>query len=76
MKIINNGECLDGFGKFIRDGRERKDLFQSDVAELLGISQPFYSMIERGERQVDFVLALEICKVLNLDINDFVRTYI
>jgi transcriptional regulator with XRE-family HTH domain len=75
MKIINNSECLDGFGKFIRDGRERKDLFQSDVAELLGISQPFYSMIERGERQVDFVLALEICKVLGLDINDFIRTY-
>jgi transcriptional regulator with XRE-family HTH domain len=75
MKIINNSECLSGFGEFIKNGREAKCLRQSDVAELVDISQAYYSMIERGERQVDFVLALEITKALNIDINDFIRSY-
>lgn len=76
MKIINNSECLIGFGEFIKNGREARGLRQSDVAEQLDISQAYYSMIERGERQVDFVLALEITKALGLDVSDFIRKFI
>ena len=76
MKKIENSECLGkDFGSFIRTARERKDMFQSEVAELVGITQPYYSLIERGERVVDFVLALKICKVLQIDIRDFIAKY-
>ena len=77
MKKIENSECLVGFGKFIKEGREKRDMFQSEVASLVGITQPYYSVIENGakERNVDLVLALKICQVLRLDINDFIKQY-
>ena len=77
MKKIENSECLIGFGNFIKEGREKKDMLQSEVAALVGITQPYYSVIERGskDRNVDLVLALKICQVLHLDINDFIKQY-
>ena len=75
MKIIDNSECLVGFGDFIRSQRERLGRFQGDVAAEIGISQVYYSQIERGVRNVDLVLALEICKVLKLDINKYIKKY-
>lgn len=76
MRQIDSALCNEAFGKFIREGRERKGLFQADVADKLGISQGYYSHIERGTRTVDFVVALKICQFLGLDINDFVKTQI
>lgn len=77
MKKIENSECLIGFGKFIKEGRRKRDMLQSEVAELVGISQPYYSMIEKGteDRNVDLVLALKICRVLRLNISDFTKQY-
>lgn len=77
MKNIENSECLIGFGRFIRDGRKKRDMLQAEVAQAVGISQPYYSMIENGadDRNVDLVLAIKICKVLHLDISDFVKQY-
>lgn len=75
MKKIENSECLVGFGKFIKSGREKRDMFQSEVAMEVGISQAYYSYLERGEREIDFVLALKICQVLNLDLSDFISAY-
>lgn len=77
MKKIENSECLIGFGKFIKEGRKKRDMYQAEVAQAVGISQPYYSMIENGseDRNVDLVLALKICKVLRLDISDFVKQY-
>ncbi len=75
MKKIENSECLVGFGNFIKEGRERRDMFQSEVAQICGITQSFYSYIERGERSVDLPLAIKICQALRLDINEFIKKY-
>lgn len=77
MKKIENSECLLGFGKFIKEGRKKRDMLQKEVAEAVGISQPYYSMLENGteDRNIDLVLALKICRVLRLDISDFVKQY-
>jgi DNA-binding XRE family transcriptional regulator len=77
MKKIENSECLIGFGRFIKDGRKKRDMLQAEVAQAVGISQPYYSMIENGadDRNVDLVLAIKICNVLRLDISDFVKQY-
>ena len=77
MKKIENNECQIGFGNFIKAGRKRKDMLQSEVAEIVGIPQSYYSVIERGakDRNVDLVLAMRICQALDLDISDFIKTY-
>ncbi len=77
MKKIENSECLIGFGKFIKEGREKRDMLQTEVAQLVGITQAYYSIIENGskDRNVDLVLALKICQVLRLDLNDFIKPY-
>ena len=59
------------FGQFIRGARLRQNLLQKEVAAKLNISQVYYCYIETGSRIVDFPLALEICRVLELDLNDF-----
>lgn len=75
MKKIENKDCLIAFGKFIAAEREKQELYQRDVAEKIGISQVYYSYIERGERTVDLVLALRICDALELDLRDFIASY-
>jgi transcriptional regulator with XRE-family HTH domain len=76
MKIIDNSECLIGFGNFVKEGREKLHLHQSDAATLIGISQPYFSQIERGGRNVDLVLAIKICNSLNLDLNDYIKRFL
>ena len=63
------------FGVFIRDGREARGMTQREVAPLLGVSQGYYGQIELGIRHVDFVMAMRICQILELDINDFIKKY-
>jgi transcriptional regulator with XRE-family HTH domain len=75
MKIIENNECLIEFGKFIKRGREQKNLYQTEVAEQLGVTQAYYSRIESGQRNVDLVMAMKICSILGLKINDYIREY-
>lgn len=77
MKKIDNSECLIGFGNFIKDGRAKRDMYQEEVAALVGISQAYLSYIERGskDRNVDLVLAMKLCQVLRLDLNDFIKQY-
>lgn len=75
MKIIENSECLTAFGEFIRRGREKKDLYQTEVAEQLGVTQAYYSQIESGKRNVDLVLAMRICTILEVNLQDYISTY-
>lgn len=71
MKMFESKEVYALFGEFAKQGRLRKDLYQYEVGEMLGITQSSYSHIENGSRQISFALILNICEVLDLDINDF-----
>lgn len=71
--MIDDTLCKVAFGQFIRRGREFQHLYQSQVAEQLGVSQQYYSKIESGHRNVDFVQALKICQILHLDLSDFIK---
>lgn len=64
------------FGEYIKRARETQHLYQQQVAEQLGITQQYYSHIENGTRNVDFVVAVKICNVLNLNVNEFIARYI
>lgn len=53
--------------KSLRDGRLDSGLRQVDVAEALGRPQSYVAKIESGERSVDFIEVLDICRVIRLD---------
>ena len=76
MKKIENSVCLRNFGNWIKGERERKGMTQTEIATMVGIDQTYYSKIELAHRKVDFVMALNICKALKLDLSDFIKTQI
>lgn len=63
------------FGDFIRERRLQRDMYQREVAEMVGVSQSYYSLVENGEREVDLVLAMKICSALRLDLSKFISKY-
>jgi len=73
MKLIENEKIASEFGIFIREAREKQGLLQADVADKLNVSRSYYARIEGGNRDIYFTLAINLCQVLNLDINDFMQ---
>jgi transcriptional regulator with XRE-family HTH domain len=73
MKVIDKEIVMEEFGSFIRDARESKGLLQAEVAEEVGVSRSYYAYIETGKREIYFSLAINICRVLDLDINYFIK---
>lgn len=55
--------------KRIRDLREDKDLTQTDVAKVLGISQRSYSYYENGERTLTPEILIKLSKFHNVSID-------
>lgn len=76
MNRIDNSELLRDFGELIKQQRERRELTQAEVGQMIGLHQTYYGKIELGKRVVDFATAINICKVLGLDISDFIKTHI
>ena len=54
--------------KWLKQQREEKGLSARKVAELLGISESYYSLIEKGERQktLDFSLVVMLSRILDV----------
>lgn len=76
MARAKNSEFYIRFGEFVRKAREDKGLTQIDMANACGLTQSFYSKVERGDREVSFENALRICVELNLNMKDFIREYL
>jgi transcriptional regulator with XRE-family HTH domain len=51
----------------LREARLRSNLRQADVAASLGKPQSYVAKVERGERRIDLVEFLNLCKVLKLN---------
>ena len=73
---IDVRDCHAAFGKYIKAARERKGMSQAEVARKLEVSQPYYSRIEAGKREVDLAFAFKICDVMGVDMRDFVNKYL
>ena len=76
MEMINVNDCHEAFGKYIKNARIQRGMSQGTVAERLGFSQPYYSRIESGKRDVDLAVAFKICATVGVDIRDFVNKYL
>lgn len=57
-------------GKFIKQKRKEGKLTQSELAEKLNITDRTISKWENGNCMPDAGLIPEICKILNITIND------
>ena len=53
----------------IRDLREDKDLNQTSVAKMLGMSQTGYSKYETGENDVPTVILIRLAKFYNTSVD-------
>ncbi|OOZ43302.1 helix-turn-helix domain-containing protein [Solemya velum gill symbiont] len=54
--------------------RETAGLSQETLAERLGTKQNFISKYERGERTLDFIEVLQVCKACGYDPAMLIRT--
>ena len=55
--------------KRIKDLREDNDKFQKDIAELLGISQQYYSAYENGKRTIPIQHLITLAKYYDTSID-------
>ena len=60
-------------GLNIKAERNRKNLTQFQLAELVGISESTISLIERGLQTPSIFLVYNIAKVLMIDINELLK---
>jgi transcriptional regulator with XRE-family HTH domain len=58
---------------FIRQARLDSGLTQQEMAKALKKPQSFVSKYEIGERKLNVIEFIEICKVLTLDSGDFLK---
>jgi DNA-binding XRE family transcriptional regulator len=73
MKTFDKEKVAVEFGAFVREARERQGMLQADVAEKLGVSRSYYTLIEAGKRDIYFATAVDICRILRLDFDEFVK---
>ncbi len=55
--------------KRIKDLREDHDMYQKDVAKLLGISQQYYSEYEKGKRTIPIQHLITLAKFYKTSID-------
>ena len=76
MRDIEKMECLEQLGKAIKEKRIEMGMTQKQVCELVGLpSQGHYSQIEAGQRDAEFVTLVKICRLLNIDLNAIIASY-
>jgi len=56
----------------IKEARAAKGLVQRDVAKAIGMSQPYYAQIERGERRLTTDIQIKIANALGVNPADLV----
>ena len=55
--------------KRVKDLREDNDLFQKDIARVLGISQQYYSEYEKGNRPITIEKIITLAQYYNTSID-------
>lgn len=55
---------------YLKSLRLRKNLTQTEISDMLGISQSAYYQYESGKQKVPYNTAMKISEILSVDIND------
>jgi transcriptional regulator with XRE-family HTH domain len=64
MSILDANQLLM---KMLIDARRGVSLTQAEVAEVLGRPQSFVSKYEQGERRLDVVEFVQVCRAIGVD---------
>ena len=57
-------------GRKLREIRERRNLFQEEVAKAVGISTTYYASMERGSKNPTESILEKLCNVLRIKSSD------
>lgn len=60
--------------EILKNTRIERKLRQIDLAEALGRTQSYVAKLESGEKTLDFIEVLDICKVLRLNPITLIKT--
>lgn len=70
MSVKPNSRTQEYRGKKLREIREKRGLFQEDVAKAVGISTTYYASMERGLKNPTESLLEKLCQVLKIKSSD------
>jgi transcriptional regulator with XRE-family HTH domain len=80
--MAKSGPRLRGSGRkqqallfLLRDVRENAGLSQKELADALGLEQTIISKYEHGIRRLDLLELDEVCRVVGISLEQFVRRY-
>ena len=70
--FLNRGGLMDQqkIGEFIKNKRKEKELTQIELTDKLGITNQAISKWERGKNCPDIFLLKDLCKILDININE------
>lgn len=63
------------FGQMVHEHRNRRGYTQEFTAEIFDISAHTLRSIEQGKTECSWVLFVQLCVILNIDINKFAEEY-
>lgn len=63
------------FRDLLKDLRNERNLTQRQLAKRLKVPQSYVSKYETGERRLDFVETVYVCRALDVSIEEFVRLF-
>jgi transcriptional regulator with XRE-family HTH domain len=63
------------FRQLLKDLRAEKKLTQRQLARRLKVPQSYVSKYETGERRLDFVETVYVCRAMETSIEDFVKLF-
>jgi transcriptional regulator with XRE-family HTH domain len=58
-------------GSRLAEARRQKDINQTDMADLLGVTTPTYSRLERNETSIDINQIVRFAEILDIPIQEF-----
>jgi transcriptional regulator with XRE-family HTH domain len=65
---MDEGKLLHDLGSRIRSQRKRIGLTQEELALVAGVDRSYYGAVERGERNITFVVLCRLCVALKCDV--------
>lgn len=76
MNIKQRKTINEAFGEMLHVSRLEKNITQKNLSEMAGISDVYLRDVENGQHTVTWIIWLELCTALDIDIPQLQRTYI
>ncbi len=73
--LKNTGKHREAFLQLLKELRLAKNLTQVQVAARLDVPQSHVSKYEMGERRLDFVETVLVCRALGIGIEEFAKAF-